>query len=467
MNQVNIARKGRHALVLGGGIAGLSAAGVLARHFEEVTVVERDRYPGDLTVRPHTPHGAHVHILLAGGLVTLSRLIPELPQWLDEMGVPEGDLTHHTRVAYEGRWLPRAWSGIPIRTCTRSNVEQLLMRHVAGQRNVRVLDERKVEGLIGRERVRGARVSAGGAEEEITADMVVDATGRGSASLRWLEDAGVPRVPEETVDAGIVYSSAWFESPAGIDDDWTLLATLPSIPNDARMGVIIRFPGGGMLCSAIGYGKPKAPRTHEELVARMADLCVPQLHDLMRASRPTSDVTAYGNTQNRLRHFGRLPRFPEGLVILGDAACSLNPRYGQGMTVAAMGAARLDEDLTRHFAESGSLDGFSRRFQKSLERVLLVPWQIALMEDRAWVSSLSGAALSLPQRLSVAGSQRVLRTAFSDIDTYIRFMRVAQLLDTPLTMLDPRTLAKIARGETGGERREEAPKIAASGAAAA
>src|SRR6187397_845877 len=93
-------RKGRRALMLGGGIAGLSAAGVLARHFEEVTLVERDRYPTDpAAVRLHTPHGAHIHILLAGGLVTLSRLVPELPSWLDEMGMPEGDLTHHTRVA--------------------------------------------------------------------------------------------------------------------------------------------------------------------------------------------------------------------------------------------------------------------------------------------------------------------------------------------------------------------------------
>src|SRR5262245_38491038 len=101
-------KKGRRALVLGGGIAGLTTACVLARHFGEVTVIERDRYASGREVRPHTPQGAHIHFLLAGGLVTLSRLIPKLPAWLDEMGLPEGDLTYHTRVAYEGRWLPRA-----------------------------------------------------------------------------------------------------------------------------------------------------------------------------------------------------------------------------------------------------------------------------------------------------------------------------------------------------------------------
>src|SRR5271170_3922481 len=120
MASTRVSKKGRRAIVLGGGIAGLSAVGAVARHFDEVTLVERDRYPLEPAERPHTPQGAHAHILLAGGLVTLFRLFPELPGWLDAMGRPAGDLTYHTRVAYEGRWLPRAQSGIPVRTCTRA-----------------------------------------------------------------------------------------------------------------------------------------------------------------------------------------------------------------------------------------------------------------------------------------------------------------------------------------------------------
>jgi 2-polyprenyl-6-methoxyphenol hydroxylase-like FAD-dependent oxidoreductase len=138
-------------------------------------------------------------------------------------------------------------------------------------------------------------------------------------------------------------------------------------------------------------------------------------------------------------------------VVIGDAACSLNPRYGQGMTVASLGADRLDRELSA----ARSLDGFSQRFQRSLDRMLLVPWQMALMEDRAWVSSLSGEARSLGQRLALAGSQRVLRTAFSDIGTYIRFMRVAHLLDSPVKMLAPRTLARIARGGSAGSVKDD------------
>jgi 2-polyprenyl-6-methoxyphenol hydroxylase-like FAD-dependent oxidoreductase len=435
--------KARRAVVLGGGIAGLAAAGVVARHFEQVTLVERDRYPADPAGRPHAAHGGHVHILLAGGLVTLSRLFPELPGWLDEMGCAAGDLTYHARVAYAGRWLPRARSGVPIRTCTRADVEYVLRRVVTRCDNIRVADGCEVVGLVGRERIRAVRVCRDGAEQELAADLVVDAMGRSSPSVRWLEQAGLPRVEETVVDAGVVYTSAWFEPPAGIRDDWTVLATLPAIPHEARIGAVVRYAASRpMLCSVVDYGKPTAPRTHGEFVDRMAALCVPELHRLLLASKPVSELAVFGNTRNRLRRFSRLSRFPDGLVVIGDAACSLNPRYGQGMTVAALGAERLDRALSA----ARGLDGFARRFQRSLDRMLVVPWQMALLEDRAWVSSLSGAASSLGQRLALAGSQRVLRTAFSDLETYIRFMRVAHLLDSPMKMLAPRMMARIARG---------------------
>jgi 2-polyprenyl-6-methoxyphenol hydroxylase-like FAD-dependent oxidoreductase len=185
----------------------------------------------------------------------------------------------------------------------------------------------------------------------------------------------------------------------------------------------------------------------------MATLCVPEIHRLLLASKPASDLAIFGNTRNRRRQFARLPRLPDRLVIIGDAACSLNPRYGQGMTVASLGADRLDRELSIISAARG-LDGFSLRFQRSLDRMLTVPWQIALMEDRAWVSSLSGEARSFGQHLALAGSQRLLRTAFSDIDTYVRFMRVAHLLDNPAKMLSPRTLVRIARGGDPGSAQD-------------
>lgn len=442
----NISAKAGQAIVLGGGICGLATAGVLSRHFERVTLIEQDRYDEAAPPRRHTPQGAHIHILLAGGLLTLTRLVPELPSLLDEQGLLPGDLTEHTRVAYSGRWLPRVHSGIPIRACTRGDVEQALLRDLKRRSQVTLRDGMSLLGYRYRDRITGVRLAGpDGATEELSADLVVDAMGRSSPSVRLLKELGLPAPEETCVDPSIGYATAWFEEPAGIDDDWAVLATLPAFPQGYQMAAIIRFRTSRRLhCSIITYGKPRAPRSTDELVARLAEQEVPQLHRLLQRAKPLSDVALYANTQNRWRRYGRMPRFPDGLVILGDAACSLNPRYGQGMTVAALSAAELDRALSSYLGQHRSLHGFSPHFQRSLERVLTVPWQMALLEDRLWVSHFSGQPPSLPQRLLQAGSARLLQTAFTDIDTYITFMRVAHLLAPPTALLNPKTLARLA-----------------------
>jgi hypothetical protein len=175
-------------------------------------------------------------------------------------------------------------------------------------------------------------------------------------------------------------------------------------------------------------------------------------------------VSAFANTQNRWRRYGKLPWFPEGFVILGDAACSLNPRYGQGMTVAALGADRLDRELDAYSAAHGHLRGFSHHFQRCLEKVVAVPWEIATMEDKQFVSAVSGASPSVAQRIAMKGGGRVLETAGTDIDMYIQFMRVAQLLDPPTKLLSPRILAKIARGGRSDAAKVPGPHVGAGAA---
>jgi 2-polyprenyl-6-methoxyphenol hydroxylase-like FAD-dependent oxidoreductase len=214
-----------------------------------------------------------------------------------------------------------------------------------------------------------------------------------------------------------------------------------------------------MICSVVDYGRPRPPHTPEELIASTASLCVPEVHRLLRASRPISEVSVFANTQNRWRRYGLLPWFPEGLVILGDAVCALNPRYGQGMTLAALGADRLDRDLGAYFAEHHHLRGFSHRFQKNLEEVLQLSWQIATMEDRMWVAIGSGGPPSLADRLRMGASGRVLRTVFSDLDTYVQFMRVAHLLDAPTGLLHPKVIAALARRGDGGRPPAPPPHV--------
>jgi hypothetical protein len=238
---------------------------------------------------------------------------------LDQQGLQSGDLTEHTRVALSGRWLPRVHSSIPIRVCTRGDVEGALLRDVRARERITLRDGHSLVGFLGAGRITGVRVASGNsAAEDLTADLVVDAMGRGSPSARLLKERGMSPVEEVSVDPNIGYATAWFEEPADLDDDWSLLATLPSFPAGVQMAGIIRFRNTRRLhASLISYGKPRAPRSPDELVARMGDLPVPHLQKLLMRAKPLPPASASPkafqmDTSGVLRGVGPLPSFAVG-----------------------------------------------------------------------------------------------------------------------------------------------------------
>src|SRR5205814_5261437 len=99
------------------------------------------------------------------------------------------------------------------------------------------------------------------------------------------------------------------------------------------------------------------------------------LHDMLADRDPLAPITTYRFSANRRRHFDRLPRFPEGYLVLGDAACSLNPIYAQGMSVALREARALDQCL------GGGERNLARRFFRHLRTITESQWTIATGED--------------------------------------------------------------------------------------
>jgi len=441
-------------VVVGGGIAGLAAAMSLRRYFSEVCVIERDGYyRDDKSVRSHTPQGHHVHVLLARGLLALTRIVPQLPDWLDEMGLREGDLAEDVRICFNGKWLPRHRSGIPVRPCTRAALEHLLLRAAENSENIRVLEKCRVVGILGRDEVEGVRVLGESGDEEIVkGDLVVLASGRASQLPNWLKGIAIDEIPEDIVDAGVTYNSCIFRAPSGYSDDWRVIASSPKFPDQPEGGVIMRVGDGEWLAALVGYSHCKSPKTPEELRERLAALFLPPFCEVLRGAVPCTAIARFGKIVNRRRRFGKMKRWPDRLVVIGDSVCSLNPRYGQGMTVAALGAEALGDVLERHLASHRSLEGFSARFQRKLDRILTIPWQTAMMEDRLWMMRMKGLQPRLPMAMLMRFTQGMLDAAFSDAETYTRFMRVAHMLDNPARLLSsPHAVAQIiSHGMTAG-----------------
>jgi len=341
-----------HAVVVGGSIAGLTAARVLARHAERVTIVERDRYPEQPEPRKGVPHGKHTHILLEGGLTALQRLLPDIDKDLLSAGaVPvatPADWLQHTR----GRWLGR-WPAEATSLClTRPLLEHEVRARVLAHPRITAVQGTDVVGLAGSAtrvtgvllRERGADRRKGGkdgkdtAPAELAADLVVDASGRSSHAPEWLESLGIGRPTHERVASGIGYvTRVYRDGSNGELTDATVVyflgeALLAPVDHQGTTMITFATPPGEEL--------PTDPDAFEALADRLP-------HPLMRQwidrAEPASPLFAYPRTENVRYDYAAV--VPDGLLVTGDALCALNPVYGQGMTVAALAAEALDESL--------------------------------------------------------------------------------------------------------------------------
>lgn len=191
--------RGRHAVVIGGSLAGLLAAHVLAEHADRVTIVERDRLPESPEPRPGVPQGRHVHVLLEGGQLALDALLPGFMDELRASGAPRLGQPSDMVQWQSGRWFRRTEPTSYIYTGSRGQVEHLVRERVLANPAITTVTSTEAVGLLGdasrvrgvllRPRGEGAR-AVGQEPQALEADLVLDASGRGSRASQWLSAMG-------------------------------------------------------------------------------------------------------------------------------------------------------------------------------------------------------------------------------------------------------------------------------------
>jgi 2-polyprenyl-6-methoxyphenol hydroxylase-like FAD-dependent oxidoreductase len=158
----------------------------------------------------------------------------------------------------------------------------------------------------------------------------------------------------------------------------------------------------------------------------------------MRAAEPLSPIKTHRGTENRLRHFDRAKEFPENFLLLGDAVCAFNPVYGQGMTIAALGALTLRNTLR----EDASLRGLSRRFQKRLAKVNKAPWLLATGEDYRYPET-EGHGASLMTKFMHRYMNRVFELATQSVEVRGVLLRAFSMLVPPTALFHPRVSLRV------------------------
>ncbi len=378
---------GRQAVVIGGSMAGLLAAGVLADHFEMVTLVERDRFPDGSDHRKGDPQGQHAHALLAKGLMVVMQFFPDLGAALAAGGAamldPANDMLWYAAGGYRVRYP----SGLVAPFMSRPFLESLIRSRVLARSNLTCIQGCDVRGLVAsddRTRITGVRMqrrTEGAGEESLMADLIVDATGRGSRSPKWLEELGYAR-PEETVikiDAGYT-SRIYRRTPDDLPGAKAALI-FPTPPREKRLGLLVPIEGNRWLVSLGGWLGDHAPADEEGYLGFARSLPTPDIYNVITRAEPLTDFVVHKLQSNLRRRFEKVVRLPDGYVALGDALCSFNPIYGQGMTVAALEAQVLDVCLREQCETRRDWHGFPQRYFRQVAKVIDIPWSLAAGAD--------------------------------------------------------------------------------------
>jgi 2-polyprenyl-6-methoxyphenol hydroxylase-like FAD-dependent oxidoreductase len=433
---------GDRAVVLGASMAGLLTARVLADAYAQVTVVDRDQLPEGSAQRRGVPQGHHIHALLARGQQVLEELFPGLTAELIAQGVPAGDMLANARVYLSGHRLQQAHTGLVLLCASRPVLEGYVRARVRALPNVASLGPFDIMGLAatpdGRQ-VTGARIHRreGGNEEVLDADLVVDATGRGSRTPVWLEALGYAPPPKDEVRIGLGYATRNYRLPHGaLGGDLAVLHGFT--PHHPRGGALQVLDAGRLMVTLGGVLSDHPPTDPDGFLAFARSLRFPDIYDTIRDAEPLDDPVGFRFPASVRHRYERLPRFPDGLLVVGDAVSSFNPIYGQGITVAALEALAL-----RHHLEPG-IQPQPRRVFAEVARVVDVPWDIAAGGDLVFPGVPGRRPLKV--RLISAYLARLHAAAAHDATLASAFVRVIGMVDPPQSLLGPSVALRVLRG---------------------
>jgi 2-polyprenyl-6-methoxyphenol hydroxylase-like FAD-dependent oxidoreductase len=433
-----VEQKGRdRAIVMGGSMAGLAAARVLSDHFREVILVERDRFGAVGEHRRGVPQGRHTHGLLASGLRALEGFFPGLFEEARRAGGLGVDLTRDAYWCFEGGEYVRFASDLEGLLISRPLLEGIIRERVRWIRNVHFWDGCQVQGLISspdNRRITGIQVNGEMAARPVAADLVIDATGRGSHSPTWLEAIGYRKPEEDRIEVNMAYATCHFlRIPDHLNG--ASLASIPATPNNRRGGIIVAQEGDRWVVTLSARSGETVPTDLRQFIELAKTLPAPYIYNVISRAQAIGEPQAARFPASVRRRYEQMNRFPEGFLVLGDAICSFNPVYGQGMSVAVLEAVELDKALREGPRK------LAGRFFARAAKIVDAPWSMAAGNDLRMPD--------VPGKRTVMGRflhwylAKLNMAARYDMSAVIAFQKAKNLLAPPQSLLKPQLMARV------------------------
>jgi 2-polyprenyl-6-methoxyphenol hydroxylase-like FAD-dependent oxidoreductase len=447
-----MAKLGEHAVILGASMAGLVAARALAEFFETVTVVERDSLGDGTDHRRGVPQGRQIHALILRGAQALEELFPGILDELVAAGAPSMDYRDLSKLHFNmgGHLCVQSGSldGMSAYSPSRPFLESHVRRRVRAIPNIAFRDNHdavEVTSNTSCDRIIGARVVSrhSRAESELSANLVVDATGRGARTPAMLERLGYPRPREDQVAIDLMYASQLLRMPPGaMHESGAIVAPVPGRPTGMA---IVRYEHDTVMFAVFGMAGNDPPVECTAMCDYAEDFAPAHLLAAVRAAEPLEEAVQHRFPASRWRRYDKMRQRPDGLLVVGAAGCSFNPIYGQGMTVAALEALALRNCLSR-----GTKD-LPRRFFRAASKPIGQAWQLAVGGDLS-LPEIAGSP-PLSTRLLNGYVDRLLTAAENDTAPYEQFLRVAWLVDPPIRLLRPSMMWRAASANPRRQKR--------------
>jgi 2-polyprenyl-6-methoxyphenol hydroxylase-like FAD-dependent oxidoreductase len=329
-----------------------------------------------------------VHNLLARGLREFEGFFPGFERRIRERGAVPVESGWDVATLWPQGWSRRAHTGLWQLYASRALIEATLLEFCRNVPNVTVLERTEVTAL----RAAGAtpRSCTGvdvllrdeGTTHTLEADLVIDASGAHSRAAEWFRQLDLEGPEDEVIDGYSGYSSRWFAlgNPHAWPPEWWWKVLFLRLATPERPYFIAFFPleDHRWLLSYIGVNKAYPPTREDEFTAALARLASPVVHEMVQRMEPISPVYSSRATQNRWRHYERW-RTPLGrFVAMADAACAYNPRFGQGMSAAAVSARILKDCLATYGVGDPRLPA---RFFSAQAQFQRTPWLFAAADD--------------------------------------------------------------------------------------
>lgn len=429
---------GTHAVVMGASTTGLVAAAAVARHFERVTIVERDALPAEAVWRKGAPQSRHVHVLLRGGRNVMDYYLPGFTTQMMAQGAQLIDMADDTAWFHSGGWKLRFCSGVTLLCSSKGFLEWNLRQRLLKIPNVTIRDQCGSKGLCATDgKITGLTLEDGSV---LDADLVIDASGRSSRTSQWLETTGfdAPNTTELAVDVG--YASRTF-NPTDAHFDWRALLVHPKHP-DTRCAVLLPIENNRWQVTLVGWRGDHPPADDTGFLDWAGGLATPEFRQAIEHASPLEPIRQWRFPSNFRRHYERLVGMPDGLVVVGDACASINPIYAQGMSHGAIGASILDACLfeQRQHSAGGHLEGLTRRFQAKYAKVIDECWLTSTAED--YGAADEAARPSLRARALNWYMGKINEMTWSDRGVAKAFLDVMHFQKSPKSLFSPVLLVR-------------------------